>query len=97
MPASENCVVSWLVVMEPAFHFIPADNGGMSFIMTPTEGNLANRAAGTNYIIKNHFSLYKYGARNVKYDIFPFLLENGAGFQVEVPWFNGKLNHGTST
>ena len=91
MPASENCVVSWLVVMEPAFHFIPADNGGMSFIMTPTEGNLANRAAGPNYIIKNHFSLYKYGARNVKYDIFPFLLENGAGFQVEVPWFNGKF------
>lgn len=94
VPTSEKWAVSWLVIMEPCFHFIPKNNGGKSFILTPTDGNLANAAVSSSYIIKNPFSRNIYNNWNVdgSYMIFSSLLEEGAGFQPEYKWLSGKIN-----
>lgn len=93
IPDTAKWSVSWLVVMEPCFHFIPKNNSGKSFILTPTDGNLANAAVSKNYIIKNPFSKNKYNNWKVdgSYMIYSHLLEEGAGFQPDHAWLNGLI------
>lgn len=93
IPDTEKWSVSWLVVMEPCFHFIPKNNSGKSFILTPTDGNLANAAVSKSYIIKNPFSKNKYNNWQVdgSYMIYSHLLQEGAGFQPDHAWLNGLI------
>lgn len=93
IPTTDKWAVSWLVIMEPCFHFIPKNNGGKSFILTPTDGNLANAGVSKSYIIKNPFSrpIYNNWKVDASYMIYSSLLQEGAGFQPQYKWLSGKI------